>query len=317
MNTFFLGTHEVSWLGRLDVPLFISFQRLRNRRSIPRALAPWALDSGGFTELSQRGRWTIGADQYAERALELSEEAGQLVFAAIQDWMCEPAVRAKTGLKVEDHQWLTCYSFCELRELAPSVPWAPVLQGWEFDDYLRHAEEWERWQVDLRAAPIVGLGSVCRRQSTTLAEDLVRVLSAEGISLHLFGFKALGLQRCHESAFSADSMAWSFAARQRRVRLPGCRHQTCANCILWARAWRDELLRSLGEPSQEQSLAFMCAPEPARCVDRCPLCWSDELCAPSHDFWAWCCSACGHEWGCDERDAVYETRRTAWEVIHG
>jgi hypothetical protein len=57
--TFFLGTHQPNWLT-LGVPLFVSDRRLRRYRTLPRAAAPWALDSGGFTELSQYGTWDTG-----------------------------------------------------------------------------------------------------------------------------------------------------------------------------------------------------------------------------------------------------------------
>ncbi len=44
---FLLGTHLVHWLGELDVRLFVSRNRLKNRKTLSRARAPWALDSGG------------------------------------------------------------------------------------------------------------------------------------------------------------------------------------------------------------------------------------------------------------------------------
>ncbi len=51
-----------------DVPLFLSHQTLAGRRSLPRALGPWALDSGGFTEPSLHGRWTLSAKDYQMRS---------------------------------------------------------------------------------------------------------------------------------------------------------------------------------------------------------------------------------------------------------
>ena len=57
---FFLGTHQPHWLARTEVPLFISHRALARRsprRPLPRARGPWALDSGGFTELSTYGEW--------------------------------------------------------------------------------------------------------------------------------------------------------------------------------------------------------------------------------------------------------------------
>jgi hypothetical protein len=62
---FYLGVPEPAWLARTSVPLFLSRRRLARQRSLPRARGPWALDSGGFTELSLYGRWQTGERQYA------------------------------------------------------------------------------------------------------------------------------------------------------------------------------------------------------------------------------------------------------------
>lgn len=64
MKYFYLGTSEVRWLGQANVPLFISHRRLAPRKSFPRALTGWALDSGGFTELSMYGEWRTTARDY-------------------------------------------------------------------------------------------------------------------------------------------------------------------------------------------------------------------------------------------------------------
>jgi hypothetical protein len=55
VTTFFLGTHMPHWLGLLDIPLFVSHRRLGRLKTLPRALGPWALDSGGFSELALFG----------------------------------------------------------------------------------------------------------------------------------------------------------------------------------------------------------------------------------------------------------------------
>jgi hypothetical protein len=49
---FWLGTHMPNWLDETATPLFVSHRRLAKRRRLPRARGPWALDSGGFTELN-------------------------------------------------------------------------------------------------------------------------------------------------------------------------------------------------------------------------------------------------------------------------
>lgn len=248
---FYLGTHVVSWAGRTDFPLFLSRRRLTGRRTYPRALAPWALDSGGFSELSLHGTWgNVPPGLYIEEVRRFSEEMGNLEWAAIQDWMCEPQITAKTmptmphAEAVRWHQALTIHSYKGLADLAPEIPWAPVLQGWEIRDYHRHLEMYDKAGVDLRKFPVVGVGSVCRREGTREAEEIMRGLAAYGLKLHGFGVKISGLKRYSDCLVSADSMAWSFGARYSPP-LEGCTHKNCANCIKYAVMWREQLLKEI------------------------------------------------------------------------
>lgn len=211
---FWLGVHHPHWLATAGVPLMVSARRLRGRKMLPRAAAPWVLDSGGFSELSLLGRWETPAMQYSSEVRHWRQRVGNLRWAAVQDWMCEPFIVQKTGLSVAAHQRNTVGSYRLLRQLAPDLPWLPVLQGWEPADYWRHVDMYAADGIDLRSLPLVGLGSVCRRQKTAVAEELVRDLAGYGIQLHLFGFKLGGLRQCGRWAASADSMAWSFAARR-------------------------------------------------------------------------------------------------------
>lgn len=235
---FFLGTPAPDWLARVSHPLFVSRRRLaRLRRTLPRARGPWALDSGGFTDVSQHGRWSITPAQYAAEATRWASEVGGLRWAAIMDWMCEPFVLAKTGLTVAEHQRRTIASYAELVAMAPTVPWVPVLQGWRPADYFAHVEQYAAAGIDLSRAPLVGIGSVCRRQSTAPVEDMIRTLSSWGLRLHGFGFKLTGLRRVSVYLASSDSMAWSYNAR-RNAPLPGCTHRRCQNCLRRALWWR-------------------------------------------------------------------------------
>lgn len=244
---FYLGAHHPGWLRRAGVPLFISRRRLVEYVTMPRAAAPWALDSGGFTELTLHGRWTIDPRAYVDEVRRYRDEVGHLTWAAIQDWMCEPWLLAKTGLSVERHQELTIDSYARLLDLDPDLPWMPVLQGWRVADYLRHRDAYAARGFDLARCPIVGVGSVCRRQKTDEAAEIIAEIRAGGVErLHGFGFKTVGLQRVGAGLASSDSMAWSFHARHRPP-LDGCTHANCANCLPYALAWRTRLLRQLAD----------------------------------------------------------------------
>lgn len=253
---FYLGTHQPGWLARARVPLFVSDRRLRRYRRLPVAAATWALDSGGFTELATFGTWTHGPTprQYVAHVRRYVDHVGRLAWAAPQDWMCEPSVVRRTGLSVAEHLRRTVDNYLRLRDLAPDLPFVPVVQGWQLGDYLRCVDLYTAAGIDLATAPVVGLGSVCRRQATGEAAAIVTELHAAGITrLHGFGIKILGLRRYGHRLASADSMAWSVAARHRPP-LPGCTHASCANCPRFALAWRGQLIDSL--PAHEQLSLF-------------------------------------------------------------
>lgn len=262
---FFLGTHHPHWLKRIDVPLFISRRRLVEFKKLPVALGPWALDSGGFSELTIHGKWTITPQQFVEEVHRFAGEVGNLEFVACQDWMCEPQIREGgtgpggtqikgTGLSVKEHQRRTVRNVLDLMELDPDIPWMPVLQGWEIHEYYEHLDMYDEAKIDLTSFHALGIGSVCRRGHTDEVEKMMIDLHRAGLKLHGFGFKVKGLRKVGDRLASADSMAWSYQAR-RREPLPECveraeqglerGHKNCANCMRYAMKWRTRVLESM------------------------------------------------------------------------
>lgn len=156
-----------------------------------------------------------------------------------------------THLSVEEHQRRTVENFLELRSLAPDLRTAPVVQGDSVPAYERCLELYDKAGVNLQAEPVVGLGSVCRLQSTRQGAAIVTAMAAHGLRLHGFGFKTLGLERVGHLLASADSAAWSSHAR-RRPPLPGHTHKNCANCIDYALKWRQRVIDAI--PPQHQLL---------------------------------------------------------------
>ena len=266
---FYLGSHLPHWLGELDVPLFISRNRLVKRRTFPCARRPWGLDSGGFTEISKYGHWRITPEEYVADVRRFREAIGLNSFCAPMDWMCEPWVinggihagitfagtRAARGLEpgqpddfadaVRLHQRFTVENLVYLRRIAPEIPFIPVLQGWSIQDYARCERMYANVGIRLQDEPLVGLGSVCRRQATREIGEIVTHFYTRGISLHGFGCKITGIAAYGHMLTSADSMAWSAGAR-RRPRLPECTHRarTCANCPRYAMKWREKVISS-------------------------------------------------------------------------
>jgi hypothetical protein len=252
--TFWLGVPDPSWLRRMSVPLFVSDTRLRKRVTLPVAAGPWALDSGGFSQLKTHGAWTVSPNEYVARVRRYRDEIGGLAWAAPQDWMCEPHMLANTGLSVVEHQARTVGNYLDLRSLDESLPFIPVVQGWVLADYVACIERYADAGIDLFREPLVGLGSVCRRQSTGEIAALITELAGMGLSLHGFGVKTEGLGAYGYYLASADSMSWSFEARRQNIRLAGHTHINCNYCPTFARQWRDRLVARLNRVPFQPSL---------------------------------------------------------------
>ncbi|MGP3984410.1 deazapurine DNA modification protein DpdA family protein [Streptomyces sp. KR80] len=258
---FYLTTHKRHWLRLTDVPLFLKAEHFDRATKWDEARGPHAVDSGGFMELKNKGTWTRPPRRYVDDLRRIWEHAGPYDWAAQQDWMCEEAIInggwfggqyfVGTHLSVAEHQRRTVHNFLELRSLAPDLRIAPVLQGRSIPEYERCVELFEKAGVDLRREPVVGLGSVCRLQSTREGAAIVTAMAAHGFKLHGFGFKILGLERVGHLLASADSAAWSSHAR-RRPPLPGHTHKNCANCIDYALMWRDRVVSAI--PTHRQTL---------------------------------------------------------------
>jgi len=263
-TTVYLGVNTVAWLARpdlADIPKCISRNRLaayRGRR-LPRTLAPLLLDSGGFTELKTHGRWRQTAADYLVEVRAILAELGpdRVVAIAPQDWMCEDEVinggRTKDGVfvgtrqlldpqhrltldeMVHEHQRLTTDNFVQLRLLAPDLPIFPVLQGKTKGQYIRHTGMYLAAGVGFNDEPVVGLGSVCRRQGTQEVAEIVRALA--GIRLHGFGVGLEGLSRYGHLLVSVDSNAWSYHGRRGVGRCPHGVVTWETKCSINARTW--------------------------------------------------------------------------------
>lgn len=235
---FYLGAHHPNWLRFAEFPLFVSHRRLRDYRTLPVARTNWALDSGGFSELTINGAWETTPAEYIVAVKRYRSDIGKLDWAAPQDWMCEPIMLAKTGFTVAEHQARTVDNFIELRR---SIPVIPVLQGWSLEDYFDCIRLYAASGVQLRRYNVVGVGSVCRRQSAIEAAEIFGALADYGLRLHGFGVKITGLARFGDRLVSSDSMSWSYHGR-REPPMPGHTHKNCANCFEFAARWRDKVV---------------------------------------------------------------------------
>ncbi len=191
----------------------ISINRLRNRKS-DFQVNDWFLDSGAFTELFRFGTYRNLVQVYAEQ-IKRWKRCGNLLAASTEDFMCESFILQKTGLTIPEHQRLTIERYDQLVACRTGVYILPVLQGYQPAEYVSHLKQ---YGDRLAEGMWVGVGSVCKRNSKPeQVEAIVRVIKGErpDLKLHLFGIKTTALKNTtvRELAWSADSMAWSFAAR--------------------------------------------------------------------------------------------------------
>lgn len=191
---------------------------------------------GGLLGITRHGGWRTSPQDYARAIARLKGSVGKLDWAAPQDWTCDPKSIARTGLSVDEHQRRTIQSYLQLRKLG--APVIPVLQGWTWGDYMRHDEAYLKAGVNLSKLPVVGLGSIAGRGGSLAVANIVASLSAEGIRLHGFGVKRIGLQRFGAQLASADSTAWGTEARYQGA--PGDR-----NSLDYALGWRGRILSLL------------------------------------------------------------------------
>ncbi len=209
---FFLGLHQPCDAIHFE-RVFISVNRLKTRKSTF-SVWDWIMDSGAFTEISTHGHYRYSVQEYANEIIRW-KKTGNLLAAVSQDYMCEPFITNKTGMSVLEHQQLTIERYDALLDCNTGVYILPVLQGYVMHDYVNHIRMYGERLV--RGA-WVGVGSVCKRNGDIVAiEKILSGILKErpDLRLHGFGLKttALSSNVVRESLESADSMAWSFAAR--------------------------------------------------------------------------------------------------------
>jgi hypothetical protein len=219
---FFPGLHQPADAQHFDRAC-ISINRIRGRKKSVEC-EEVLVDSAAFTELNLYGAYRHGVEDYAAELYRL-HTSGVVKIAAVvaQDYMCEPFMLAKTGLTIPDHQRLTIERYDALKAELDRLfgdkcpfPIMPVLQGYAPSDYVRHIE---MYGDRLTPGMWVGVGSVCKRNGDP--DAIVEVLSAihrvrPDLLLHGFGVKQTALMHpgVRELLATADSMAWSFAARK-------------------------------------------------------------------------------------------------------
>jgi hypothetical protein len=213
---FFTGMHHPSDAAKVPAA-FVSVNAIYKRKSaFPARRA--VLDCGGFKTIELHGGYPKPVEDYAAQIRKVKGWLGGRLLAAVaQDYMCEAFMLAKTRLTVAEHQRLTIERYDALMQCdLAGCRIMPVLQGYTPAEYVAHLAQ---YGARLVRRMWVGVGSICKRNSTpgAIEEVLLAIKKVRpDLRLHAFGVKvtALGSQLVRDLIFSADSMAWSFAARK-------------------------------------------------------------------------------------------------------
>lgn len=213
---FFVGLHQPSDAKHFDSS-FISVGRLRNRKG-PFQVGDWIMDSQAFSTILRYGGYPFPVQEYADQ-IRRWKSNGNLLAAVTQDYMCEPSMLKITGLTITEHQRLTIERYDDLLKCDTGVYIIPVLQGYAPEDYVSHIRQ---YGDRLAYGAWVGVGSVCKRNGDPRA--ILAVLAAikrerPDLRLHGFGLKTTALANgmIRSMLYTADSMAWSFAARRAKT----------------------------------------------------------------------------------------------------
>ena len=211
-----------------DVPVLLpasSWARFIDRKGrirvprLPGHVRVKAADSGGFVATFRNGgRYTYSPAQYVEWL-----SAWGPSWAATMDLCCEDEITGDRPGIVRERQEETTRLARHFWEEYRGVPWpwVPTVQGWQVDDYRRHAAELAPLLGEMRrhygeSSPWrVGVGTLCRRADVGMIRRVVRAVSEElpGYRFHLWGVKLALLQSpvpLPAQVASVDSASWTW-----------------------------------------------------------------------------------------------------------
>lgn len=173
-----------------------------------------AADCGGFVATRIWGDY-----RYTPEAYVCWLESFQPEWAATMDYCCEDEITSgKPGIVLERQQRTTemAYRFFQDYRAMPWA-WVPTVQGWNVQDYVRHARELKPLIGDMQRGQSdsfrVGIGTLCARASANMVHQVVRAVADElpSVPLHLWGVKLSVLQSRYglPNVVSVDSGAWN------------------------------------------------------------------------------------------------------------
>lgn len=192
------------------------------RQDIVSRIRKKAADCGGFVAMKKwGGSYIYSPGQYVQWLRSWSPD-----WAATMDYCCEsPLTGGQIEMVVERQKQTTETAYQLWNEHRNEAwAWVPTVQGWEIEDYQRHARELKPLIQEMQAYYQqrdgsnsefrVGIGTLCARVSADMIKKVVVAVADElnGVSLHLWGVKLSVLQSpvsLPGQVVSVDSGAWN------------------------------------------------------------------------------------------------------------
>jgi hypothetical protein len=183
---------------------------------LPPQMSPVGGDCGGYviTRVRKLDVWPFDDDELATWYAGMG-----VAWGATRDHCCEPDIAR--GAICERQEMTTENAAAAWRRFRDApFAWVPTVQGWEPDDYTRHARQLAPLVREMQAhygpgsAFRVGVGTLCKRADALMARRVVQAVARElpGVPLHLWGLT----HRVFDShaalapqVASLDSAAWN------------------------------------------------------------------------------------------------------------
>ena len=149
-----------------------------------------------------------------------------------RDYVCEEDVREHHGVTVEEQQERTTERHIECAnlhdDLSISATPMAVVQGWDPEDYRRHAQDLADHDL---VTERIGIGTMCGRDNTNLCEEIVAAVRdvIPDVDLHAFGLDRAAyrseylidelkstdsLAYCHQYNNAAGWVRWEYVLEQ-------------------------------------------------------------------------------------------------------
>jgi hypothetical protein len=253
-----------------DVPVLLpasSFARHALKvPNLPPRESEVAVDSGGYVATMRWGDYRYTPDEYTAFCRGVGPS-----WAAMMDYCCEPEVAGGEGvvLSRQDRTTEMAWRFWLTYRDEPWV-WVPTVQGWEVEDYRRHARDLQPLVRAMQAhygegsAFRVGIGTLCRRASEGMIRDVVAAVRdvLPGVGLHLWGVK-LGLLKSAggtpPGVVSVDSAAWNGLIKSDKERLGYLQRTGTQREYAYGVALPDYLGRLADALASPRTLPMLCA----------------------------------------------------------